>query len=113
MKRWQYGVLAGLFSVFVGCQTMMPPDPTVVSFQSTPAGAAVAVNGVSLGHTPLAQRLSCQHRQEVTFTLPGYQDYQQTIPTVPGWDRWGLTQWPVELCAPVVSVVLARTQGSR
>jgi hypothetical protein len=110
-RRWVSAMVLGW--ALSGCATMFPPVPAGVSFQSTPSGAEVYVNGVPIGRTPVSAQISCDQPQEVVFTREGYHTYLQRIPTVSGWDgRYGVT-WPADHCAPVVSVVLAPLQAKR
>lgn len=56
---------------------------------STPAGAEVFVNGKVAGTTPLTHRfaLSSEDPVQLTFRLPGYQDYQETLDPGETWPR--------------------------
>jgi hypothetical protein len=92
--------------LLLGCTTLFPPPPQVVSFQSVPPGAEVFVDGVSLGVTPLAHPLRCSPAPEVRMTHAGYASYTQPLATVSGVDRFLSVTWPVQHCQTPLLVVL-------
>lgn len=61
-----------------GCAAIFSSGPTVLTFQSTPAGAQVLVNGVPRGTTPLVLELHADDEQIVTFRREGCRDV--TVP---------------------------------
>ncbi|MBL8956667.1 MAG: serine/threonine protein kinase [Myxococcaceae bacterium] len=55
------------------------PDEVEVTLVTTPAGAEVLEDGVTLGKTPLAQRWPRNGVKTVTFQLAGYKDVQKAF----------------------------------
>lgn len=87
MKALQHLLLALLVSCFaVGCASIVSGTSQNVSFQSTPEGATVAVNGRVLGKTPVSATLKKEKNQSVTFTLDGHKPV--TVPMTTKLDNW-------------------------
>lgn len=106
-SRW-----LGAFMVLgcMGCATMFPPGPDMVSIQSEPAGAEVFIDGASRGHTPLVLPLTCTPQPTVRFEHEGYEPFATVLYTVPAWGGYGSYKWPVDKCAPTLHVTMGRVR---
>jgi PEGA domain len=93
---------------FMGCATVFPPGPDLVSIQSEPAGAEVFINGEARGQTPLGLPLTCTPPPTVRVEKDGYEPYAMVLPTTPGWGGYGSYRWPVDKCTPTFHVTMGR-----
>ena len=79
-----FNKLAFIFAAvafMTGCATIVDGKKQEVTFQSSPAGAEVSINGIAKGTTPLTLQL--QKAGNTTFTLrkEGYQEKTLTMET--------------------------------
>lgn len=75
--------------VLWGCATIMHGTTQSVGISSSPTGAAVSVDNLNLGITPLFAKLKRGDDHIVTIEMTGYQKAQLTITkSVSGW-VWG------------------------
>lgn len=65
--------------LFSGCATIFKGTSASVRMNSTPSGAAVYVNNVNRGKTPLTLSLSRNNNYNLAFKMKGYQDVNMTI----------------------------------
>lgn len=80
-------VCAVFFSFYLsGCATIVSGKNQQLSFQSTPDGVTVAVNGRAIGKTPLSAMLPKKSDQMIEFKKDGYQTI--TMPLTTHWDGW-------------------------
>lgn len=69
-----------------GCSTIVNGRNESVTFQSTPSGANVAINGAVIGVTPLTTMLPKKSGQTLTMSKPGYKTFSTSMTTtVNGW----------------------------
>lgn len=73
----------------VGCASIMHGPNQGISVNSTPAGAAVSVDGKPMGTTPTVVRLARKSTHTVRLDLQGYQPYEMALTKgTSGW-VWG------------------------
>lgn len=71
-----------LFSLFIaGCASIMSGTTQQITFQSTPDGATVKVNGKPLGKTPLTIQLDKEKNQSLTIEKEGYKTFTTSMDT--------------------------------
>jgi PEGA domain len=71
------------------CASIMHGTHQDVGITSAPTGAAVTIDGVQSGNTPVIAKLTRKTNHIVRFELPGYQPYDLTLThSVSGW-VWG------------------------
>jgi hypothetical protein len=75
-----------LLSTLSGCASLMSGHTQEVSFQSVPPGAAVIVDGRTLGQTPLSVQLDRKTSQSLTITKNGY--VSNTRPLIKVMNPW-------------------------
>ena len=69
-----------------GCATIIHGTHQDVAFSSSPTGAAVWVDSVKMGETPVVAKLRRKDTHAVKLVLNGYQPYETTITrSVSGW----------------------------
>ena len=79
-------LLLGVSSLVAGCASIMTSDSQEVTFQSTPEGALVKVDGNELGRTPLTLKIAKKTNQTLTFEKEGYKTYSAPMTTeTSGW----------------------------
>lgn len=79
-------LVLGLSTFIAGCASIMTSDSQDVTFQSTPDGALVKVDGNELGRTPLTLKLVKKTNQTITFEKEGYKTYSAPMTTqTSGW----------------------------
>lgn len=71
------------------CATIMQGSQQPVAVSSTPAGAAISVDGQEMGTTPATLRLSRKDSHVLSLQLDGYMPYSMTLEKkTSGW-VWG------------------------
>ncbi len=71
-----------LFSLLIaGCASIMSGTTQQITFQSTPDGATVKVNGKPLGRTPLTIQLDKEKSQSLTVEKEGYKTFTTSMDT--------------------------------
>lgn len=79
-------ILVALTVLITGCATVVNSKTQLVSFQSTPAGATVLIDGRPMGQTPLSVQLERKTGQALIIRKEGYKDFSTTMgTTVSGW----------------------------
>lgn len=82
-------LIVALSTVVTGCATIASGTTQEVTFQSTPAGALVKVNGKPIGETPITVQLDKKADQTLTFEKDGYKTFSTAMTTTTdGW-FWG------------------------
>ena len=82
-------LVLGMSAFVTGCATIASGTTQEVTFQSTPDGATVKVNGKPLGKTPLTVQLDKNADQTLTFEKEGYKTFSTAMTTTTdGW-FWG------------------------
>ena len=76
----KFGVIAVLF-VASGCASIVKGRLQDVSFQSTPEGASVIVDGRTIGKTPLTVNMQKKKGQVVVFEKAGYKPFTFSLET--------------------------------
>lgn len=77
-------VLAPLIEAWRPAMFSPPPAPPTLLVTVNVDGATIAVDGVEVGHSPIAaQRLTAEHHV-VTITAPGYAGTQRSLDLTPG-----------------------------
>jgi hypothetical protein len=72
-----------------GCATIMQGTSQSIGFSTTPTGATVSVDGVTLGKTPVISSLSRKGNHVIKLELAGFMPYETTMTRkVNGW-VWG------------------------
>lgn len=86
-RRASLVILVTSVMIFIGgCATIATGRNESVTFQSTPAGASVAINGATIGTTPLTTMIPKKSGQTLTISKPGYKTFTTTMTTtVNGW----------------------------
>lgn len=74
-------VVMGTLFCINGCSTIISGAKQQMSFQSSPEGATVTVNGRILGKTPLSFQLDKKQNQTATFDLDGYKPITMELST--------------------------------
>jgi len=74
-------VLALSLPVFSGCASIVSGSKQELSFQSTPDGASVTVNGRIIGKTPITTQLDKKADQTVVFSKDGYKPVTMQLTT--------------------------------
>ncbi len=76
-------------TMLTGCATIMNQTTQSIGISSTPTGAAVAVDNVPNGKTPIIARLTRKDNHFVKIELEGYELFETTLTRrVSGW-VWG------------------------
>jgi hypothetical protein len=93
MKRLHFftglSFLVGAFFFFYGCASIISGSKQQMTFQSTPEGATVSVNGRLVGKTPISIQLDKKSGQSLEFKKDGYQPVTMELTThLDGW-FWG------------------------
>ncbi len=85
-----YSTCALLGSLFItSCGSIFNGSKQSIGFSSSPDGAAVSIDGMPRGRTPITVRLERDEDHTVRITLPGYYPYSATlVHKVSGW-VWG------------------------
>ena len=84
-RRTFFPLVLALVSV-AGCATIVNGKTQLVSFQSTPAGATIMIDGRPIGKTPLSLQLEKKSNQVLVVRKEGYKDFSTTMgTTVSGW----------------------------
>jgi len=83
------GTILALSSILAGCATIVSSSSQEMTFQSSPEGALVKVDGNELGRTPLTIKVVKKPNQTLTFVKEGYKPYSVPMTTkIDGW-MWG------------------------
>ena len=72
-------VLIGCFSLLSGCATLAHGTTQSIDISSNPPGAAVSIDGVSYGQTPVTATLQRKDNHLVKLELTGYEPYETTL----------------------------------
>ena len=82
-------LILGIAAIILqSCASMMNGKTQSVAFNSTPQGAKVSVDGVTIGTTPITTEVR-RKSKKINFSMDGYQDYPLTIKkSSSGW-LWG------------------------
>lgn len=83
-KQWQQTVAITAGEALTLPVIVLEPADGLVQVSSTPAGAAVTVNGRFAGHTPLELELAPDTRHQLTLFLEGYRTAQRHVDVVSG-----------------------------
>jgi hypothetical protein len=88
MKLRFAAILVGTF-VASGCASIIHGNHQDVGISSSPTNAAVKIDGVIVGNTPVNAKLTRKDNHIVSIELLGYEPYQATLTRgVSGW-VWG------------------------
>jgi uncharacterized protein YceK len=72
-----------LFAILIvsmtGCATILSSDSKDITFESSPPGAEIKINGVTYAKTPTTIPLDKSHSYTVEITKEGYQPFTATI----------------------------------
>lgn len=79
MKKLALGTLAVAVIGSAGCGALFNSGPQPVTFTSNPPGAAVWVDNVPRGQTPVMLSLSKNDNHTILFKMDGYQEFGATI----------------------------------
>ena len=76
--------------VFVsGCATIVSGTEQYLTFQSTPEGAVVKLNGIKIGTTPLNTKIKKGNDQTLSFEKEGYKTFTTILGTEQDGMFWG------------------------
>lgn len=89
-SKLKLSILAGVGVVLMtGCASIMHGTTQKIGISSSPTGAAVSVDNVALGNTPLFADLKRGKEHIISIEMPGYEKTQLTVTKkVSGW-VWG------------------------
>jgi hypothetical protein len=79
VRRYAAWMGVGLLCWTTGCTTIMGHNPQPVVVNSSPAGAAVLVNGSPMGHTPTTISLDKKLTYTVELQRAGHAPYPQLM----------------------------------
>lgn len=79
MKKWALVMVSGAVLTSTACGALFNSGPQPVTFTSNPAGAAVWVDNVPRGQTPVILSLSKNDNHSILFKMDGYQEFGATI----------------------------------
>ena len=75
-------ILFMLFTASIsGCSTLLSDKSQIVTFQSTPTGATVSVNGTKIGVTPITTLIEKKSGQILTISKEGYKTFSTAMTT--------------------------------
>lgn len=78
-----YSILLATVLAMTGCATFLNDDNQMVTFNTTPEGAQVAIDGVAKGYTPVVLPVARKGGDKVvTFTLSGYKTVNYELKNV-------------------------------
>jgi hypothetical protein len=81
--------LCATAAAMVGCASIVHGTRQDIGFSSSPTDAAVKVDGVFVGNTPVNAKLTRKDDHVVSISMAGYQTYDTTFSRgVSGW-LWG------------------------
>lgn len=87
--RTRTSALIGLVAALSGCASIMNGSRQAVGISSSPTAAAVTVDSVPHGKTPVVAQLTRKENHLVRLELEGYQPFEATLTrSVSGW-VWG------------------------
>lgn len=76
----------GLLSLVSGCATVFNGSTQGIGIASVPTGAAVSVDNIAQGHTPVIAPLSRKDNHIVKVEYPGYHPFEATLTrSLNGW----------------------------
>lgn len=81
MKHSNLLILLSLVLSFAGCSTVISGKTQTVTFQSTPAGASVTINGATVGVTPISTMIEKKSGQTLTISKEGYKTFTTSMTT--------------------------------
>lgn len=85
-RKLFWALLAVSVLVATGCATIVSTKTQLVSFQSSPAGATVLIDGRPIGQTPLSLQLERKNNQALVIRKGGYKEFSTTMSTtLNGW----------------------------
>ena len=85
-RKLFWALLAVSVLVATGCATIVSTKTQLVSFQSSPAGATVLIDGRPIGQTPLSLQLERKNNQALVIRKEGYKEFSTTMSTtLNGW----------------------------
>jgi hypothetical protein len=79
MKKWAVVVVTGTVVTSTACGALFNSGPQPVTFTSNPPGAAVWVDNVPRGQTPVILSLPKNENHSILFKMDGYQEFGATI----------------------------------
>jgi hypothetical protein len=86
---WATACMIGLMGSISGCASIASGTKQTVSFNSSPEGATVSLNGDVLGTTPLTASIPKRNNQSVVFSKEGYQPLSKSLDTTTNPWFWG------------------------
>lgn len=93
LQRHGIAVLTALLMLCILCGCATPSQTFALS--SSPAGAAVIVNGSVRGYTPVSMNLHWKQNYRVTFCANGYEPYSFDITRNMGNTAWVISEVPL------------------
>lgn len=89
-----------------GCGTIMNGRRQSISFNSTPVGARVEIDGLNRGQTPAQIDLERKQQHTVTLIKEGYEAYRVLM--TKNWSGWSYLSW---LCCGLIGVGIDAATG--
>lgn len=80
-RYWFNIVILSLANYVSGCSTIISSKFQSVTFQSTPPGATVNINGLPIGLTPFTTLIEKKNAQTLTINKVGYKTYTTSMET--------------------------------
>ena len=83
------GIILFISMLLASCATIVTGDKQQLTFDSSPKGAIVSINGRQIGKTPLIIEVDRDNQYTVTFEKEGYKTFSAAMETqTDGW-FWG------------------------
>lgn len=81
LKILSLNTILALVILMSGCSTVISGKTQTVSFQSTPSGAIVNINGSPIGVTPITTMIEKKSGQTLTVSKEGYKTFTTSMTT--------------------------------
>lgn len=81
LKILSLNTILALVVLMSGCSTVISGKTQTVSFQSTPSGATVNINGSPIGVTPITTMIEKKSGQTLTVSKEGYKTFTTSMTT--------------------------------
>jgi uncharacterized protein YceK len=107
VKKISCTLILGTILLVTGCASIVSGTTQPISFNSTPAGATVLVNGADMGKTPVTLQLKRNQNYAVGINLDGYKP--ETMDIKRGLNGW---VWGNIIFGGLIGVVIDAASGS-
>jgi uncharacterized protein YceK len=107
VKKISCSLILGTLLLVTGCASIVSGTTQPISFNSTPIGARVLINGADMGKTPLTLELKRKQSYAVAINLDGYKP--ETMNIERGLNGW---VWGNIIFGGLIGVVVDAASGS-